>query len=90
MLSTIPPRSAATARLDTSSVPLPFIGTLTSATCLSGLTETSTGAFIVPVATALVSSCLTAAANCGVVTSLASTVTTAGISPPGKAACMRS
>ena len=27
---------------------------------------------------------------CGVVTSLASTVTTAGISPPGKAACMRS
>jgi hypothetical protein len=85
-----PPRSAASASSDALSVPSPFIGMSTVATRLSGLTVTSSGPFILPVANTRSPSCFVAAAICGVVTSSACTTTTAGICPPGKAVCIRS
>jgi hypothetical protein len=63
---------------------------LMATTCLSGLTSRVSGPFIVPVAKAFSPSSLVALAIAGVVTSSASTATTPGICPPGKAACMRS
>ena len=86
----MPPRSAASASTDALSVPSPCIGIETIATCLSGLTSMLSGALNLPVAIAWSPSRLVAAAICGVVTSRASIATTAGICPPGKAACMRS
>ena len=75
---------------DALSVPSPFIGIEIDATCLSGLTSTVSGPFIVPVAKARSPIFFVAAWICGVVTSLASMATTAGICPPGNAACSRS
>ena len=87
---TMPPRRSASAAALVGSVPSPSIGTAIVATWRSGLAVTVTGPFMWPVAVALASSALTAAAICGVPTSLASTTTTPGIWPPGNAACMRS
>jgi hypothetical protein len=86
----MPPRKAASASVDAVSVPLPCIGIEIDATCLSRLTSTLSGPFILPVANALSPSALVALAIWGVVTSFASMFTTAGIWPPGKLACMRS
>ena len=87
----MPPRSAASALADAVSVPSPCIGIEIDATCLSGLTSTLSGPFIVPRGEGAVAQLLRRGlAICGVVTSLASMATTAGICPPGKAACMRS
>ena len=72
------------------SVPSPRIGIEIDATCLSALTSTLSGPFINRVAKARSPIFFTAAWICGVVTSLASMATTAGICPPGKAACSRS
>ena len=74
------------ARLGHASVPSPFIGIVTRGDVLvRAETVTSTGAFIVPVATACRSSSLDRRPRpAGVVTSRASTVTTAGICTAGE------
>ncbi len=88
--STIPPRSAARPASDWALVPSPLIGMLICATWRSGDTVTLNGPLKWPLATARRSSAFVAATNCDVVTSLALTVTIAGICPPGKAPSMRS
>jgi hypothetical protein len=84
------PRSAARAASERASVPDPSSGTLTIASVRSGLTVTSTGSDMRPVASAASRRRSMPACTAGAVTSSARTTTDAGSAPPGNAAWMRS
>ena len=90
VLGTTSSRRTASDRSDAASVPVPFTPSETTATVLSGLISTLAGALSSPVAIASFWSASIAAFASGEVTSSAFTTTSAGICPPGKAACILS
>ena len=87
MAGTTLSRSVFSACWDSASLPSPASGMLTRATVWSGLTVTSIGLFISPVARAWRFSWPISNCACGELTLSALTTTTAGSGPPGKSFC---
>ena len=83
-------RSVASEASASSLSPVPRSGTSTTASVLSGLTRTSIGSDMRPLATACSRSSAIPARTAGDVTSAARTTTSAGSVVPGNAACTRS